>query len=75
MERRKIIVNGCSNCPYLTIWNDGSGKGFDSISTGSCDHPSFNKELDKPHFSKDVIIGEASVKATNFADFCPLPNE
>jgi hypothetical protein len=53
---KKIIVSGCANCPYLTVWNDGKGNSYDSICSGSCNHPSFNKELLTPHMCPTVFF-------------------
>jgi PHP family Zn ribbon phosphoesterase len=53
---RKIIISGCSNCPYLTVWNNGEEKGIESIVYGSCEHPSFDKELLKPRFKSTIFF-------------------
>ncbi len=39
---KQILVSGCANCPYLTIYSDGADEGIDSIIHGECKHPSFN---------------------------------
>ena len=87
---KKIIVSGCSNCPYLTVWNDGEGNGVDSVTSGSCGHQSFNKELLTPKISAtllfqydhEYITGERAedskvyaVKPGTTPDWCPLPND
>ena len=88
MNTKKIIVSGCANCPYLTVWNDGQGNGYDSICTGTCKHPSFNKELLTPQmrstvffqYSMEVVNSDerhgevVSTKPGNTPDWCPLPN-
>jgi hypothetical protein len=87
---RKIIVSGCANCPYLTVWNDGEGNGINSISSGDCRHPSFNKECSPPRFPPTVFFqyteenvdGERlnysnvfGTKPAGIPDWCPLPND
>lgn len=78
MKNKKIIVSGCANCPYLIIWNDGLGNGLDSITTGECRHPSFNKELPGTRMSPIFIGYDADGKADGTAiayaspDWCPL---
>lgn len=54
---KKILVSGCANCPYLTVWNDGDGEKepLDRICSGDCRHPSFHKELGFPHFNREVF--------------------
>lgn len=85
---KKIIVSGCSNCPFLIVWNDGEGNGMDSICSGSCTHPSLNKELPQPRFPSTVFLRyevesvdderlDASkvfdVRPSGTPDWCPLP--
>ena len=76
---KKIIVSGCCNCPYLTLWNNGEGNGIDSITTGDCSHPSFNKQLFPPKFNCTVVLyydTEGKAKNTNAdktPEWCPLP--
>ena len=79
---KKIIVSGCVNCPYLQIWNDGQGNGIDSIKSGQCKHPSFNKELPGVYMNSTVFIsydleGKADGKANSpdTTTWCPLPND
>ena len=86
---KKIIISGCCNCPYLTVWNDGTSKGKESIVQGSCNHPSFNKELLTPYFSSTIFFkyqtentaGERvdfsdvyCLKPNGMPEWCPLPN-
>lgn len=54
---RKILVSGCANCPYLTVWDDGNEEKepHDRICSGDCRHPSFHKELGFPHFNREVF--------------------
>ena len=85
---RKIIVSGCSNCPYLTAWNNGEGNGIESIVSGSCGHPSFNNQLLNPHFPSTVFfqykMEDTDGNRVDFSDvhelkpnglpkWCPLP--
>ena len=80
---KKIIVSGCSNCPYLIVWNDGNGNGIDSITRGTCNHPSYHKELPKPEFFASVFLhyevdGSEKVsglKARDTYSGCPLPDD
>jgi len=84
---KKIIVAGCANCPYLQLWNDGTGKGIESLSTAQCKHPVWNRELLHPSFDSDWILirevklvdGKAvngdiqDINATYTPKWCPLP--
>lgn len=75
---RQIIISGCGNCPYLTIWSGGEGEG--EICTGTCSHPSFNKQLGQPRFASSTFyrernIGEdfKSLIPDEAPKWCPLP--
>lgn len=83
---KKILVSGCANCPYFIVWDNGEGKGFESIKHGECRHPSFRIHRDLPA----AIMGKAAflefdvskddepvsnVKASGTPPWCPLPNE
>ncbi len=79
---KKIIVSGCSNCPYLIVWNDGEGNGQESITKGECRHPSYHNELPNPLFDAPVFLHYAisghkvtGVKATGRPESCPLPDD
>jgi hypothetical protein len=65
---KKIAVNGCATCPYLTVYNDGEDNGFDSISHGRCNHPAFNRELPTP------IVAAETFFDYGMPDWCPLPD-
>lgn len=79
---KKIIVSGCANCPYLIVWNDGKENGIDSVSSGECKHPSFNKLLPGVHMNPSVFISydtegkaDGTAKARSTPTWCPLPND
>ena len=83
---KKILVSGCANCPYFIVWNDGEGKGFESIKHGECRHPSFKIHRDLPaaimsradflEFDyKQADMPVSNVKAHGIPRWCPLPNE
>ena len=89
MNTKKIIVSGCANCPYLTVWNNGEGKGINGIVHGSCNHPSWNRELLSPVFDSEVFFqyeaenvdGErvdfsdvSRLKPDQTPQWCPLPD-
>ncbi|MCX4301698.1 MAG: hypothetical protein OSJ35_05650 [Alistipes sp.] len=84
---RKILVSGCANCPYLTVWNDGNEEKepHDRICSGDCRHPSFHKELGFPHFNREVFLPDTEIPTSDTKvrlvdpagtpDWCPLPKE
>ena len=83
---KKILVSGCANCPYLIVWKDGEGKGFESIRRGECRHPSFqfHRELPAAMMSRSEFLEfdhtkdnepVSSVKAYGAPYWCPLPDE
>lgn len=79
---KKILVSGCINCPYLTVYNNGQENGIDSISSGEYKHPSFHKELLNPIINSTVFIeytvGEPALAISGkikTPDWCPLPND
>ena len=79
---KKIIVSGCANCPYLIVWNDGKANCIDSVSSGECKHPSFNKLLPGVHMHPSVFISydtegkaDGTANARSTPTWCPLPND
>lgn len=68
-----LAVPGCSQCPYLTMLNDGSG----NLTSGECGHPIHNKELGRPKIDlkilqKDYKEGVKVVNPESRPDWCPL---
>lgn len=81
---KAITVSGCSNCPYLTIYTNGSDRRVDSIINGKCTHPSFSAELPAPMVNSTVFLNnttflnsDESVANYLITDgsplWCPLP--
>lgn len=78
---KKILVSGCVNCPYLTIWYDG-GEDINYISRGICNHPSFPKSLQPPTIGCNVLLsynpntGEIDgIHPNRTPDWCPLSDD
>lgn len=78
---KKILVSGCANCPYLTLWNDGKGNGAESLVHGTCKYSGWSKELPNPSFEVNGRLILAVVKdneifseidATYTPKWCPL---
>ena len=72
MKFKIITVSGCSNCPYLKVWNDGEKK-----VSGSCSHYSWNKELGEPYMDIKELQREykGGVMVNNpvgIPEWCPL---
>ena len=87
---KKIIVSGCSNCPYLQVGRNGENDGLKSIVVGTCKHPSFNRELISPYFHSSIFFQYQSVdtdgnrvdysdvhslRASGTPNWCPLPSD
>lgn len=69
---KKLLISGCANCPYLNVWNDGLGNGVESITSGTCNHPSWHKELPKPKIEAAVLLEQKEYKI-GCPHWCPLP--
>lgn len=78
---KKIIVTGCFNCPFLTVWYNDNSQGLDGISSGSCKHPSISKQLEEIIIDADTFLyydqqmaGARGARA-DFHPACPLAND
>lgn len=62
---RKIVVSGCSNCPYIVFQKEK-----DNFTTGVCRHPSFCVSQDAilPSIELDECIPPGATPS-----WCPLP--
>ena len=83
---KKILVSGCANCPYLRVFDDGAGNGYDSIVHGECTHPSFKIRTELPGAmvtpTEFLAYGSGAecnkitnVKPQGTPPWCPLPEE